>query len=93
MLFGSSFDDTPHARLLAETVGIVGTTLLLGLYMQRVEVVLGWTGAAASTTILFILPPAIYLCLAPQRRGRDLLFLAVGLSLGLLGLLSNAVDL
>ena len=92
MLYNSSEGDTPHARLLGLTCAIVGSTLLLGIFVSRVEVVLGWTGAIASTTLLFILPPAIFLCLSPDSlitNWLNVLFLAVGLALGALGLLDN----
>ena len=88
MLFHSSVASAPYPRLLAETVCIVGSTLLLGLYAERVETVLAWTGAMGSTTVLYVLPPCIVLRLSPRSWSQDmgaLLFLALGLSFGVLG--------
>jgi amino acid permease len=92
MLFHSSEGNTPYSRLLAETVGIVGSTLAVALTVERMELVLGLTGAVASTTLLFILPPAIFLRLSPvplRHNWADVLFLVVGLLLGGLGLLNQ----
>jgi amino acid permease len=92
MLFNSTKGDAPFGRLLAETVFIVGTTLMLGLYATHVEVVLGWTGAIASTTLLYVLPPVIFLRLstAPlSDKVGDILYLLIGTTLGVMGLLTQ----
>ena len=62
------------------------------MYVSRMEVVLGLTGAVASTTLLFILPPAIFLGLSPatlRQNWIDVVFLVVGVSLGTLGLVTQ----
>ena len=43
----------------ANTVGIVGTSLLIGLVLQKVEVVFGFTGAVASMVLSYCLPAAV----------------------------------
>ena len=56
---------------------------------------LGLLGAFASTGILFVLPPAIYLRLSPRSwRGNigEQAFLAAGVAIGAVGLVNNAVD-
>ena len=53
---------------------------------------LGWTGALASTSPLFVLPAAIALSLRPQPRRRDAAFLAFGVVLGVLSLGQAAID-
>jgi len=66
------------------------STLFAALYLTHVEVVLGITGAVAATTILFIMPPAIYLRLSPEplaANAAEVVFCAVGIVLGSLGLL------
>ncbi len=85
MLFNSSEGDAPTSRLVGETVLIVGSTLALALLVDRVEVVLGFVGAFASTTLLYILPASIFLRLSPATSARDVAFLVVGVSMGVLG--------
>lgn len=90
VLFHSKEGDAPTWRLVVETAAIVGSTLVIGLRFTDVAVVLGFTGAVAGTSILFILPPAIFLALAPAGRlakSGELLFLIAGVVIGSLGAL------
>ena len=57
----------PYRRLFGLTVGIVGSTLAIGLVVEKVEMVFGFTGAIASTMITFMLPAAIHLRLRPHK--------------------------
>lgn len=92
LFFRSKEGETPHARLLLWTATIVGSTLLVGLSLERVEVVLGWSGALASTSLLFILPASIALKLCEAPRLSDAAFLALGVVLGVLSLGQAAID-
>ena len=98
LLFGSAACGTPDARLMALTVAIVGSTLVLGLVLQKVEVVFGFTGAVASTALSYCLPAAIHLRLSPhparalRRTWRSAAFLLVGLLLGLVSFANHAYD-
>jgi amino acid permease len=92
LLFHSKEGNTPYLRLLALTVLIVSSTLWLALYSQKVEVVFGYAGAIASTSLLFILPPAIALSLHPHKPWYNYLFLLAGLACGILGLLQQLAE-
>ena len=54
--------------------------------------VLSWSGALASTSLIFVLPAAIALRLRKVARPRDAAFLAFGVVLGVLSLGQAAVD-
>jgi amino acid permease len=89
LVFKSSVaGNAPPRRLFTETLVLVGSTLVLGLLLQRVEVVFGFVGACASTSLSFLLPAAIHIRLSPRRwpKLRGALFFAVGALLGLLSL-------
>ena len=81
-------------RRVAETVGIVGSTLLGGLLLKQVEVIFGFTGAVASTTISYILPALIYLRLRPRSEpnGHNYAFLVLGFFLGVVSVSNQFVD-
>jgi len=90
MLFHSKEGDAPCWRLVVLTAAIVGTSLAIGLSSRNVEIVLGFTGAIAATTILFILPPAIFLALSPAgwaSKSGEALFMVGGITIGCLGAL------
>ena len=77
---------------------IVGTSLLIGLVLQKVEVVFGFTGAVASTVLSYCLPAAIHLRLSPhparalRRTWRPAAFLLAGGLLGLTSFVNHAID-
>jgi amino acid permease len=92
LLFHSKEGNTPYLRLLALTVLIVSSTLWLALYSQKVEVVFGYAGAIASTSLLFILPPSIALSLHPLKTWYIYLFLLAGLACCIRGLLQQLAE-
>ena len=102
LLFGSAAEGanrgTPEWRLRLLTLIIVGSTLVLGLVLRKVEVVFGFTGAVASTALSYCLPAAIHLRLTPlparalRRTWRSAAFLLVGLLLGLVSFGNHAYN-
>lgn len=94
---GGAADASPYGRLLLLTVGIVGTTLVIGIALERVEVVFGFTGAVASTALSYCLPAAIHLRLRPKpllaaRNAGGLALLVVGALLGLIAFGNHAAN-
>lgn len=88
---------SPYGRLLLLTVLIVGTTLIIGIALERVEVVFGFTGAVASTALSYVLPAAIHLRLRPKpllaaRNAGGLTLLVVGVVLGLISFGNHAAN-
>mmetsp|Transcript_29294 Transcript_29294/g.97152 ORF Transcript_29294/g.97152 Transcript_29294/m.97152 type:complete len:123 (-) Transcript_29294:25-393(-) len=84
------------SRRIPLTLAIVGSSLLLALVVERVEVVFGFTGAAASTALSFGLPAAIDLRLgraaALRERAGSWALLLVGSGLGAVSLANHARD-
>lgn len=94
---GGDAGATPYWRLLLLTVGIVGSTLVIGIALERVEVVFGFTGAVASTALSYVLPAAIHLRLRPKplfaaRNAGGLALLVVGTVLGLIAFGNHAAN-
>jgi amino acid permease len=99
LLFNSKEGDCPAWRRVVETVGIVGSTLLLGLLTHQIEVVFGFCGAIASTAISYWLPALIYLRLRPESAcdrlrsdWHNYAFLLLGVALGAASLTNQFVD-
>ena len=64
-------------------------------YATHVETILGWTGSVGATTLLFILPGAVYLRLSPAPITSmlpQLAFLITGLSIGTVSVINSAID-
>ena len=84
-----------HAH--AMQVCLVGSTLLLGLVLQRVETVFGFTGAVASTALSYVLPAAIHWRLSPNPAAcadnlGSIVLLLLGALLGLGAFANHAIE-
>jgi len=90
------FRERRASRRIPLTLAIVGSSLLLALVVEKVEVVFGFTGAAASTALSFGLPAAIDLRLgraaALRERAGSWALLLVGSGLGAVSLANHARD-
>ena len=95
---GGAGAETPYRRLLWLTAGLVGSSLVVALLVDRVEVIFGFTGALASTAISYVLPAAISLMARPHRvaslraNGGTIGFLVSGALCGVVALANHAAD-
>ena len=95
MVFGSKEGNAPALRLVAESYVFVWLTFVVALYTTHIEIVLGFIGAAVVTTLVFILPTAIYLRLSPlplAAKAPEIALLITGLVVGVLGVANVAAD-
>jgi amino acid permease len=91
------------ARHIGGTVAILGTTLLLAVFVPDVANVLALTGATCSTSVMYLFPAAFYLrCerylsdidspAAKQRHRMSILILVWGLVMSVLGTVVSIID-
>ena len=84
---------TSLQRLLV-TVGIVFSTLIVGLAVRKVEVIVGFTGAIASTALTFCLPAAIYIRIGSRAPSAwPVIFFTVGVLFMIIGVVTNLIAL